>query len=272
MSKTPGPSIYQPFQPLLTTQGLQGFGLQLQQSAPCSALAGVVHSYLQITAQRPTPYPVIPDGMCSVFIGPSGCLLLSGQTQAFDLPLPAAGEYFGIRLHPGALSQLFAVDLSEISGEMTDSSFIPCTEFQQLDQQIMQAGSFTARTRLAESWLQNNLRYTANRHFDSALRSIWNSQGNLTIAADLASQTGVTSRHLNRLFQLHTGLSTKAFSRLVRFQFACKNLFSQPSKAAEIAAESGFTDQSHLLKDFRYYLSQTPRQLHKRFWSDFYNL
>ena len=54
--------LFRTFQPTLTNYGLAKFGLSLEYSMPCDALKGVVHSYLQIRAEKPTPYPVIPDG------------------------------------------------------------------------------------------------------------------------------------------------------------------------------------------------------------------
>jgi hypothetical protein len=64
--------LFRPFQPTITETGLNNFGLSLKYSYPCRALKEVVHSYLQIRAERPTPYPVIPDGCQSIFISPQG--------------------------------------------------------------------------------------------------------------------------------------------------------------------------------------------------------
>ena len=45
---------YQPFQPLLTAAGSKAFGLRVQQRSPCSALRGIVDSYIQVGSDSPT--------------------------------------------------------------------------------------------------------------------------------------------------------------------------------------------------------------------------
>jgi hypothetical protein len=47
--------LFRSFQPTITQSGLANFGLALKCSPPCDALKSVVHSYLQIKAEKATP-------------------------------------------------------------------------------------------------------------------------------------------------------------------------------------------------------------------------
>lgn len=130
------------FQPILTETGLNRFGLQLEHSPACNILDGVVHSYLQITAKKVTPYPVIPDGTQAIFISPQNSMIGGTQTQARDIQLQQAGEYFGIRFYPGALRYFFNLNLVDITDQYVDPSYFSCTFFNELHNHLYQHNTF----------------------------------------------------------------------------------------------------------------------------------
>jgi AraC-like DNA-binding protein len=68
----------------------------------------------------------------------------------------------------------------------------------------------------------------------------------------LARELGWSRRHLLQRFRAEIGLSPKSAARVIRFERACARLLapSRPSLAT-VAAEGGYTDQSHLARDFR---------------------
>ena len=67
------------------------------------------------------------------------------------------------------------------------------------------------------------------------------------------------ARTLRRRFDRYIGVSPKQFARLRRFQRAAKLLRAGRS-CANVAAHTGFYDQSHMGAEFRAMLKQTPRQ------------
>jgi len=263
-------TLYRPFQPLLTDSGQQCFALAAQQSPATGRLKGIVHSYLQIKTSRPTPYPIIPDGMQAIFISTESIQLSGAQAQALDLQIQQSGEYFGIRFYPGALRHFFHLNLAEISGEFVDHHYLPCSTLPQLHETIYQQNSFSQRANACEQWLLQHLAPQSFDRFDLALKQIYQFTGNIEITR-LANTTGISNRHLNRLFQQHTGLSTKAFAQVIRIQSACKQLFHSPTNSLEIADRLGFFDQAHLLREYKRHLRLNPRSLANRFMSDLSN-
>ncbi len=99
--------LYRSFQPILTEAGLKRFGLILEYSLACKTLRGIVHSYLQISTAKPTPYPVIPDGTQAVYIAPHGAKIGGAQSRAHDIQILQPGDYFGIRFHTGLSTKEF---------------------------------------------------------------------------------------------------------------------------------------------------------------------
>jgi AraC-like DNA-binding protein len=78
----------------------------------------------------------------------------------------------------------------------------------------------------------------------------------------VASDLGVSERHLRRMFRETVGLGPKAFARLTRFHRALRAARGgdQPNWAS-IAAEAGYYDQAHLIAEFRQFAGATPQAL-----------
>lgn len=258
--------IYKPFQPILTKAGLKSFNLSLEHTTACEILSGVVHSYLQISTENPTPYPIIPDGTQAIFISPCGTKISGAQSQAHDIQILQPGKYFGIRFYPGALRHFFNFNFFEITDQIVDYPF-----FSQLHNKIYQGQNFQQRAAICEQWLLQNFKPKPSNPFDQALSLIYQSYGNVNINL-LTSKIGWSSRHLNRLFRYHTGLSTKTFLQIIRIQYASKQLFLQPNDSLNTVFKLGFFDQAHLLKNFKQRLMSSPRRFFERFKSDFYNI
>ncbi len=264
------PQLYAPFQPTLTKAGLTHFGINLIHSPVCKTLTGIVHSYLQVSIEKPTPYPVIPDGTQAIFMSIHGSLMGGSQTQARDIQLLEPGDYFGIRFHPGALRHFFDLNLCEITDQFVDSQYLSCKTFGTLHKAVYQSQHFYERASTCEKWLLKQFRPRPVAQFDHALALIYQSSGNMKIH-QLATTVGWSHRHLNRLFQLHTGLSTKAFSQTIRFQQVCKQLTIAPNTSLSTAHEFGFFDQSHLIRDYKKRLPAKSSLFLEHFKSDFYN-
>ena len=262
--------LFRPFQPTITSTGLINFGLTLECSRPCDVLKGVVHSYLQIKAEKATPYPVIPDGTQSIFISPHGSMIGGAQLKTRDIQILEAGEYFGIRFYSGALRYFFELDISEITDQYVGNEYIPCVFFNNLHQLIYQQKNYHKRVKVCEQWLLTNFKPQPKSRFDEALRLIYQSSGDVKVNS-LANSVDFSSRHLSRLFQRYTGLSTKTFTKIIRMQHACRHLYLTPRTHLNTTLEFGFFDQSHLIKDFRKHLLSTPLDFSNRFMSDFYN-
>jgi AraC-like DNA-binding protein len=261
---------YQPFQPLLTAAGSKAFGLRVQQRSPCSALRGIVDSYIQVGSDSPTPYPMVPDGTQAIFIGPDSIRVGGAQTRALELQLPDAGDYFGICFYPGALRHFFSLDLSEITNQFVDRAFLPCRDLNDLDGRLYQQLDFVQRARICELWLLRHFHGQRPNLLDRALSLVYQATGDIDVGK-LAKRLEVSSRHLGRLFRRHTGLGTKSFAQIVRIQTACRHLLVGSAGSLELAGELGFFDQAHLLNEYKRQLLLSPGALARRFRSDFSN-
>lgn len=76
---------------------------------------------------------------------------------------------------------------------------------------------------------------------------------------ELAALAGVHPAHLARRFQQMQGVSVGEYQRALRIGIARKALAESARPIASVAAEAGFTDQSHFARVFKRMTGQTPR-------------
>ena len=73
--------------------------------------------------------------------------------------------------------------------------------------------------------------------------------------------TGISARHLRRLFDFYIGVAPKEFHKIMRFQ---KLLRRSPTRAMlrdeKFYYDLGYYDQSHFVKDFKSLYGVVPRK------------
>jgi AraC-like DNA-binding protein len=76
-----------------------------------------------------------------------------------------------------------------------------------------------------------------------------------TVVAD----SGYSHRHVVRTFEQAVGLKPKTYGRLRRFDRVLARLAAEPDASwADLAAAEGYTDQAHLIREFRSFAGVTP--------------
>ena len=90
-----------------------------------------------------------------------------------------------------------------------------------------------------------------------AWERLWASAGRVGVG-QLAAEIGCSRRYLHAKFREQVGLAPKTAARLIRFQRVCRRLAREPARWVEIAYEAGYSDQSHLNRDFRDLAGTTP--------------
>jgi len=97
----------------------------------------------------------------------------------------------------------------------------------------------------------------ADPRVDAAVVAIIRSGGRASIE-EVAAQAGVSRQHLARAFAYHVGVSPKTFARVMRFRRAITLARGAREGWADLAAELGYFDQSHMISEFREFAGDTP--------------
>ena len=78
----------------------------------------------------------------------------------------------------------------------------------------------------------------------------------------LVRYTGYTQRHIERKFTESIGINPKMFCNIVKLHSFLRYMKEKPGNniITGLAYDAGYSDQSHLLKDFRKYTGMTPKE------------
>jgi transcriptional regulator GlxA family with amidase domain len=92
----------------------------------------------------------------------------------------------------------------------------------------------------------------------NAWRLLRRSRGAVPIGT-LADTVGYSDRRLSTLFDAEIGLTPKTAARVIRFDRARRVVQTAPAgRLGRIAAEHGYSDQSHLVRDFVAFTGRSP--------------
>ena len=98
----------------------------------------------------------------------------------------------------------------------------------------------------------------SNTLLSKAGNALRNSNGKITVN-QIASEAHTTVRTLERNFKQSSGHTVKDVSGLMRFEQVRNHLWLYPNtNLAGLAHELGYTDQSHLSREFKRYSGITP--------------
>jgi AraC-like DNA-binding protein len=254
---------------------------------PGSDLTAVVLAYWRVEgdgASVPSP-TILPDAYVEIVINLGGAVTLEGPAfngsqparavvglldTAIEMRYPPNVCTFGIRLHPAHAASFLGVPARALMNTVTPLADLS----RRLDQQLSGVVETYPRLESAESRdavetvLIEHLR-RARPTDDLLVRAIDRLLGadEPLAVADLASELGVSPRHLHRRFLADVGVSPKRLERLARFARAWRQaVMGPPVTWADLALANGYADQSHLVREFRTFGARPPAHLFTAEW------
>jgi AraC-like DNA-binding protein len=110
---------------------------------------------------------------------------------------------------------------------------------------------------IVEDFVADRANYLPSPELEFAYRRLARS-GSIRIAT-LAEEIGWSRKHLVDRFRSEFGLGPKSLARMMRFHRACRLARTGASSGwAGIAADSGFSDQAHLVREFTALAGEPP--------------
>lgn len=105
-----------------------------------------------------------------------------------------------------------------------------------------------------------------------AVGTMLDNKGDLRIG-ELSKEIHISERQLERLFREYIGCSVKALASMIRYQYLWNEImFSRDLDILNAVAKYGYSDQSHLLNDFKKYHSMNIREAKEYALKDVGNL
>ncbi|MFJ4655064.1 helix-turn-helix domain-containing protein [Nocardia sp. NPDC088792] len=187
----------------------------------------------------------------------TGSLALGLLRDAVPLRVEAL-ECVQVRMSPLAASAVLGMPPSELSGTMVGLDELWGRDVARLCERLHEMPCWQERFALIEATLAARLRddLPADPEVAWAWRRIAGSHGRYRIE-QLASEIGWSRQRLWSRFGAQIGLTPKRAARLVRFDHAVHRLV-RGQAPARVAADTGYTDQSHLHRDVREFTGAPP--------------
>jgi AraC-like DNA-binding protein len=243
-------------------------------SAPAQAGGGVTEylpppalaSFVDRFWSRPAGHPlrpteshrIFPDGCLDIVVGPRDAFVVGAMTRPILVPPAAAAGMIGVRFRPGMATAFLQIPAAALTddrapleavwrdgahvADYVGSALHPRQAVARL------AKALTARLpRIAP--VPEDLRIGVDRIM---------ARGGRVDVSRLATSLGVTRQHLARRFAAHVGVTPKTFCRVIRLWQVLRSARSGRVNWAALAADHGYTDQSHLVAEFRSLTGLTP--------------
>ena len=223
----------------------------------------------------PAPERLLPDG-CIELILNFGALFrehkeagrsdlqpsrfVVGQMTQPVLVVPTGPiQLLGIRFAPGGTLPFFACPPGELTNSIVPLADISTALDRELSGQAYDIRELPEKIGLIETLLIGRLNAKAERgaSLRGAISEIVRCGGQVSMDR-LANDLGISGRQLERRFLSEVGLGPKLLCRILRFQQVFHAIERSDRNWARIAADCGYYDQAHLIRDCRAFAGQTP--------------
>lgn len=190
-----------------------------------------------------------------------GCraVLLGPATERAAVERQAGAEYLAIRFRPGQAPRLADVRSSELTNRYVELTHLGGQSIESVAERLRLLPDLASRQRaLAELMRDVAPPLVSDVRGRRATLLLEAHGGQLRVDA-LAEELGLNVRGLERLFLEHFGMTPKRMSRLVRLRNVLGALHSGAfANLAELAQACGYSDQPHLIRDFKALMARLP--------------
>ena len=222
------------------------------------------------------PEPVLPDGTIEVIFNLADAfenhrddgtalrqplsLVVGEITRPMLIASTGRVDIVGIRFRPGGAHPFLQLPLWELTDRWFALEELATDQERDVLTRLFDAGGEAARFLVLSEHLTCLLGVAGrlDRAVEGAVDLITKSGGWMPID-ELAGRLGLSGRQLELRFKERVGIGPKLLARMVRFQRIFQALEARASRRwGRVAAECGYYDQAHLIRDFRQFTGQTP--------------
>jgi AraC-like DNA-binding protein len=190
---------------------------------------------------------------------------LAGMQRSFIvIAAEHTTELLGIRFRPGGAHALLRRPLAEFNDAVVELELVERAWADELRDRLHATPPGLARVEVAEAMLLRRLDPdVCDPRVDQLV-------ARLAVAHDvsiarLAADLGVSQKHLIHLCKQQVGLPPKLLARVLRFNAVVRALERLPIPSwADVAMRHGYSDQAHLIAEFRAFAGVTPSEYMRR--------
>jgi len=244
--------------------GVRDLDFSLDRFPPAADLGALIERHWLVSWELP------PGREASVTLLPHPCINLvldQGRLavagvgrERFSYRYRGAGRVFGVKFRPGAFQPFLGRPLSEITETVLPAERLWGSAATAVASRMAAARGVDELVALAEGFLRE--RWPApdpQVELVGRIVAAMLHDRSISRVDDVTERFNLGPRTLQRLFQRYVGVSPKWVLRRYRLHEAAAVLDREQHRPwAEVAAELGYFDQSHFIRDFTAAIGMTP--------------
>jgi AraC-like DNA-binding protein len=169
-----------------------------------------------------------------------------------------AAECVQVDFTPLGAFRFFGGAVVDLAASMIDIGDVLGSEASRLRERLGATTGWQRRFDLLEDFVLQRANHLPSAEIAFAWRRLALTGGGVRIAA-LAGEIGWSRKHLVDRFRSELGIAPKSAARMMRFHQACRLAKTSAAQGwAGIAAESGYADQAHLVREFAALAGESP--------------
>jgi AraC-like DNA-binding protein len=195
----------------------------------------------------------------------SGAVVCGAYGGAFVTDYAQSAQHtsiVGVHFRPGGAFPFLGVPACELADTHVDLDALWGRTAAELRERLRAAATPAERFSLLEQTLVARLDRMPDRHGAVPVAlAAFEQTGTRVRVRDVARRVGLSQRRFIQVFAAEVGLTPKLYGRVRRFQQTLALVRDIPAPDwARVAADCGYFDQSHLIRDFRAFSGLTPEE------------
>lgn len=188
--------------------------------------------------------------------------LIGQATASFAFQPTAFSRMLFVKFYPWTPQQLFGIPSWQLNNLAIDlGAATPDPAFRQLSQRVSDCRNLTDIVAILDAFFLKKLAGapSGNSFLQFAVRQIYSSDGVINIER-LTQHIHASRRYVEKIFKEKIGMSPKQYAQIIRVKKTSMYLLDPRINfnIREIAHRLDYYDQSHLLKDFKAVMGQSP--------------
>jgi AraC-like DNA-binding protein len=190
----------------------------------------------------------------------TGSVVVGAHSEYFVIDTAEQHTVAGVHFKPGGAFPFLGLPASELRNTLVSLEDLWGGLARQLRERLLEAGTPQAKLQVLERVLLARAAARLERHpaVSFALQEFHGLPHTRTIAA-VTGQIGLSAKRFIQVFSGEVGLTPKLFCRVRRFQRVLRRIGARrPVEWAAVAADCGYFDQAHFIRDFRAFSGINP--------------
>jgi AraC-like DNA-binding protein len=205
-------------------------------------------------------HDVLSQPVVSLFFNPRGAYFEGPTIGKRTLVAKDSPIYAGAQFRPGGFYPFWKKRIQELAEKtIPASAVLPQVDDAFIQELLLQMDDQQLISMMEKLLLEKDPEADSRTELLDAIIAYIEASGGMITVTDVASQFSMSERTLQHLFQTYVGVGIKWAIMRVRFLRVIQ--FAREQKSPDwtaVAAEFGYSDQSHFINDFKRLIGTSP--------------